>query len=315
MKCLRLPAVLLAAVLLFCSCAGESKKKQSFFAMDTVVDVTIYGGIPEMFADIEMIVTAAEDRYSATKPDSLVSVLNSGGALLQNDEGLILMLQKAEELRALTNGAYNIAIAPIMKLYGFGGGEHRIPSDEEIENALSAINSSGRQIDLGSCAKGYTADLVVEYLENCGVCAVLSLGGSVHTVGKKPDGKKFNIGIADPKEPTQNAAYIEVGECAIVTSGTYQRYFEENGVRYHHLIDGRTGRPSDSNIESVTVIIENSVSNAGLKADLLSTALFLMGSEWTMDYYNSVGGFEAVMILKNGEILTTDKISENIRIM
>ncbi len=307
----------------FTAC-GESKKTEEFFAMDTFIKVTLYGGSESDFSSVKSKIEAVESRYSVTIPDSLLYKLNNGEKVYR-DSGLLEMLALGKKMTEISDGAFDLTVRPVTTLYGFGG-ETRVPSDAEIAEALKKVGfngitlyddgvklSDGAGIDLGSCAKGYAGDRAIEYLQNSSVeYAVLSLGGSVHTFGKKPNGETFSIGIADPNAPSDAFAYVEVGECAVVTSGVYQRYFESDGIRYHHLIDARTGKCSESDLLSVTVIVDYSDPRAGMKADLLSTCMFLLGSEGALEYQRKEGGFEAIMVTASGEVILTDGISDKV---
>ncbi len=315
----------MSAVLMFSSCAPSKMTKQ-LFAMDTVMQLTLYGGGEKDIESLQSIIETCENNYSFSRQGSLVARLN-GGEGVEGDDGLLKMLDMAEKMRLATGGAYDITVAPILIAYGFGA-EHNVPSESELKELLENVGegrikisdgiislSNGAEIDLGSCAKGYTADRAIEYLKKSGVsCGILSLGGSIHTYGQKPDGSPFKIEITDPENPSETFAVIEAGECAIVTSGTYQRFFDMDGVRYHHLIDARTGRPSESDILSVTVIVDYSSPDAGMKADFLSTAMFLLGSEGALEYRSQNGGFEMVITKNNGEITVTDGLKDKIQL-
>ncbi len=310
----------------FTSCA-DSKKAETFFAMDTLIKVTLYGGEKSDFDSLQSIIENSENKYSATKQDSLVYKLNSGEKV-GRDKGLLEMLALGKKMTEITNGAYDMTIRPVIKLYGFGA-EARVPTDEELSEALKNVGfdginvlddgiklSNGMEIDLGSCAKGYAGDKAIEYLRSSNVkCAVLSLGGSVHTFGQKSNGEAFTVEIADPNEPSKSFAYVEVGECAVVTSGVYQRYFDVDGVRYHHLIDATTGRCSQSDLLSVTVIVDYQDSRAGVKADILSTGMFLLGSEEALEYQRKDGGFELIMVTSSGEIIMSDGIKNKVTLL
>ncbi len=311
--------------LLLVSCNTASAVSQSFYAMDTFMSATLYG--QTNISGVQSVIEEIERKYSATRPGSLVYRLNLGETV-EADEGLCEMLALAQEMKELTDGAYDISVLPLMKLYGFGG-ENRVPSDAEIASVIEKMSSGsisvtessvtlngGAEIDLGSCAKGYAGDKAIEYLKSFGVsCAVLNLGGSVHTLGQKPDGSAFRIGIADPNAPAESFAELQLGECAVVTSGTYQRYFEAGGERYHHLLDARTGKCSESDYLSVTVVIKYEEKNAGLRADFLSSAMFLLGSERAEEFQRQNGSFEMVAVKKNGEIFVSKGLENCIKIL
>ena len=308
--------VLLAVLMLFSACRGESKSEKSFFAMDTYISVTVYGDDAENNTlAAEALIKELDARYGINSVGGEVYALNFAGGSSKVSEGLLEMLSCAKTLWESTNGAYDVTAKPFSSLWGFTEGENRVPSDSEITAALALVGmekvafggesvwlSNGAQIDLGSCAKGYAAQKAAELLKERNVsCAIISLGGNVQTVGAKPDGKPFSVAISDPKAPTEILGVLKVGETAVVTSGTYQRYFEQDGKRYHHIFDARTGKPCDNGLLSVTVVCEN-----GLLADTLSTALFLLGEDGAMEYYRTYGGFEAVIVSDDGSVTVTD---------
>ena len=138
---------------------------------------------------------------------------------------------------------------------------------------------------------------------------MISLGGSIYAIGSKPDGKAWNVAVQSPNDESAFVGTLEAADISAVTSGAYRRYFEADGKRYHHIIDTDTGYPAESDILSVTVVSENSA-----LADCYSTALFVMGSEKAMEFYNRYGGFELIIVTKNNEIIITDGIKEKFNI-
>ena len=163
------------------------------------------------------------------------------------------------------------------------------------------------KIGLGAVAKGFAGDMVIAMLKNNGVkSALINLGGNVQTLGTKPDGTLWKIGIADPKEPSKTLGYVEVAEAAVVTSGGYQRYFEQDGKRYIHIIDPKTGKPVENGFLSVTV-----TGPSGLKCDAYSTALFVMGPEKARGFIDGIPDYEAVFVLENGTIEVTEGLKNS----
>lgn len=306
----------LTAISCFSACGGEIKKQKSFFAMDTYMTLTVYGkNAEEHLSSAETLIITLDKTYSITSVSGEVCRLNLNGELSDASDGLCEMIEKARVMYERTNGAYDLTTKPLSELWGFADGkDNRVPTDKEIAEALKKVGmdnlnvsdgkatlAGGSEIDLGSCAKGYAARETAKMLKASGVtCAVISLGGNVQTLGTKPDGSPFSVAIADPRSPTDNLGVLNVGECAVVTSGTYQRYFEENGKRYHHIFDARYGAPSESDLLSVTVVCED-----GLWADILSTALFLLGKDGALEYYRTYGDFEAVLVSSDGSVTVT----------
>ena len=143
-------------------------------------------------------------------------------------------------------------------------------------------------------------------MRNAGVTSgIISLGGNVQTLGLKPDGTNWTVAVQDPNNSSSYLGVISVGETAVVTSGTYQRYFTQNGKTYHHLINPETGRPINNTLTSVTIICED-----GTLADCLSTALFIMGESKALNYWRTYGGFEMILVNKDNQITCTKGLME-----
>lgn len=219
-------------------------------------------------------------------------------------------------MRRAHGGAFDPTVYPLVCLWGFPSGEYHIPTEAELTGALAhtgaqhlqldgaaAALDAGCSVDLGGIAKGYAAEQCAHQLEDAGAqAAMLSLGGNVQTVGSKPDGTAWQVGIADPKDPSSAIAVVRfTGSKALVTSGDYQRYFEQDGVRYHHILDPQTGRPVQNGLRSVTILADS-----GTLADGLSTALFVMGLERATEFWRASSDFEAVFITDDGVIYATE---------
>ncbi len=284
-------------MLFLAGCRGtEPVVQQGVFAMDTVMDLQIWGENADQAAqDVERLLHELEDRWSATRPDSLIAAMNRGEdpEMTEAEQALLAQVQS---LRQRTGGHFDPQLRSVSQAWGFHDKAYRIPTQEEIIQALAQ-----KQWDMGAALKGYAGDRAVEILKEQGVDrAVLNLGGNIQTYGSKPEGEPWYIAIADPEGNGTLGMLTIQGTMSIVTSGSYQRYFEENGVRYHHIMDGSTGRPADSGLVSVTVICAN-----GLTADALSTALFVMGLEEGSAFWQESDDFEAVFVLTDGSVYAT----------
>ncbi|MBQ3568634.1 MAG: FAD:protein FMN transferase, partial [Anaerotignum sp.] len=215
-----------------------------------------------------------------------------------------------------TGGAFDIAISPVVKAWGFTEAEHHVPTQAELDALLPLtdpddvildkmtvfLQKEGMAVDLGGITKGYASDEVASMLKGKGVeSAIFSLGGNVYGIGTKPNGEKWEVALANPMDADDYCGLISIENQAVVTSGGYQRYFEANGKKYHHIIDPATGYPSESGLLSVTIICES-----GTEADVLSTALFVMGLEDALEYWQEYGGFEAIFITEAGEVVATE---------
>ena len=287
----------LFAMLFLAGCAPKKPKAQrDIFAMDTLMNLQLWGEDADAAAeDVEAMLHHLEERWSVTRDDSITTGLNRGIRPEMTPQELAL-LSEVEALYQRTGGAFNPYLGEVSRLWGFYDKNYRVPSAEDRDLAIQA-----GMLDMGAALKGYAGDRAVEILEAMDVDrAILNLGGNIQTFGNKPKGEPWQIGIADPiRGGTLGVVTIE-GTMSIVTSGSYQRYFDLDGVRYHHIMDGTTGAPADSGLVSVTVI-----SRSGLTADALSTALFVMGLEEAADFWRQSDDFEAVFVLADGTVYAT----------
>ena len=305
-------ALFLCACLLLscCGCAKTEKKTASFFAMDTIMQITAYGGTDDALNEARAVIEALDAELDATDPQSALSQVKNGDTLPQS---ILLPLKTAQTIAAATDGALDVTLYPVSAAWGFYTKEYRVPPQTQIQTLLknrgefSLQNNrfsctDGTKFDLGSVAKGYAADCAAKKLRESGVQgAVLSLGGNVQTVGRKPDGSDWRVSVTDPLQPDGTVCDLYVDETAVVTSGSYQRSFTENGKTYHHILDPATGAPAQSGLLSVTVVCAE-----GTLADGLSTALFVLGLErGTALWKNGSIPFEALWITEDREIYVT----------
>ena len=295
----RLISLLAVICLIFnlSGCKNTKSVQKTVFAMDTVMDLQLWGSDASQAADaLSSLFAELDGTWSATKTNSVTSQLNSREGVSLN-EAQKNLLEKAEALSQRTGGAFNPKLLSVSKAWGFYEKEHRIPTENEITAALGESNW-----DLGAALKGYAGDQAVKLLEGQNVDrAILNLGGNIQTYGQKADKTPWQIGIQHPRNTNYIGIVSVVGTCAVVTSGDYQRYFEENGVRYHHIMNPETGYPADSGLSSVTVICKD-----GLTADALSTALFVMGLAESISFWRNSDDFEAVFITTEGTVYATE---------
>lgn len=290
----------------------------SFFAMDTYMEIKAFDSGEYNLHDIVEMIQELGKQLSVTGAQSDVAVINkSGSGDIEND--VLELLETALEMCKDTDGALDITIYPIVKTWGFTTGEYKVPDDAEISELLKYVDyeavlldgnrvtiPENVQIDFGAFAKGYAADKTAELLRESGVkSAFANLGGNIYAVGTKPNGEKWNVGVKSPFDG-EVLGVVACEDKAVVTSGGYERYFEENGETYWHIIDPDTGKPAKNGLLSVSVIGENAT-----KCDALSTALFIMGLEEAGEYLKSHGDFDAVFVLDNGDVYITQGLEKD----
>lgn len=327
---------ILAVALLFPSLpafAEEEKTSETGFFLDTVITITLYGDTDSAAMDgcFELL-DEYEQMLSRTVEGSDVwNVNHSDGEPTEVSEETAYLIETALYYSKLSDGAFDITITPLVELWDVQNkaslvsenetteealSSGLIPSDEEIEEALAHIDYTvvscegttvtlsdpDAEIDLGGIAKGYIADCLEEYLLSTGIeSALINLGGNVQTVGTKPDGSSWKIGIQKPFGGSSDI--ITVIECtgeSVVTSGTYERYFEVEGTIYHHILDPNTGYPTDNGLVSVTILADSST-----VCDALSTTCFVLGLEDGMELIETIDGVEALFITEDETMYRT----------
>ena len=321
----KLTALLLAGILTGCSAPAEEMQQpveRSLFAMNTYMTFTAYGEDAQAaLQEAEECIQQVEGLWSVTDKDSEIYQANhSGGQPVTVSEETAEIISFALEMAQRTGGALDPTIYPVLTAWGFTTDSKQVPSQQQIAQLLEQvgydriqINGSeltvpdGMELDLGAVGKGYTADLVTEILRRHGVTsALISLGGNIQSIGSRPDGSDWRLGIRAPWE-SGNLGVLTGSDAAVVTSGGYENYFDhEQGNIYWHILDPSTGYPADSGLQSVTI-----VGREGKMCDALSTALFVMGAQSAEQYWRENGGFEMLLVTDSGEILITEGIAEN----
>ncbi|MDO4530879.1 MAG: FAD:protein FMN transferase [Bacillota bacterium] len=299
----------------------ENRHEATTFAMDTIMTFTvIHEDGDEIIIDAEQEIRRLENILSITAENSDVSRLNAaaGKEAVSIEKDTQILLEAGKELGDIAKGTFDIAISPVVKAWGFTEEAHRVPQQAELDALLELtdpdavileegrafLQKEGMAVDLGGIAKGYTSDRVAELLKENGVeSAIFSLGGNVYGIGKKPDGAQWEVALANPLDANDYCGLIAIENQAVVTSGGYQRYFEEDGKKYHHIIDPATGYPAESGLLSVTIISES-----GIEADVLSTALYVMGLEEGLAFWQEQGGFDAIFVTEAGEVVATEGV-------
>lgn len=265
-----------------------SSNDKTAISMGTVITSKLYGDSTEKENEtVISIINSLDDVISWRKDSSVISKLNENSQVSLPE--IADVIETCLAVSKDSDGAFDITIAPVSKLWDFGGENERLPEKSEIENALEKVNyktlkvsgsliecQKGQSVDLGSVGKGYACDLVYEYLKTTDVKgAAVSVGGSIAVYGKRNAvSDKWRVAVRDPRDESGVIGVISLKEGFVSTSGDYERYFEKDGVRYHHILDARTGYPADSSLISVTVVCDS-----GLLSDALSTACFILGKE------------------------------------
>lgn len=327
-------------VLLAVSAAGcgtmdpdEAQESIQVIAMDTAMIFTAYG-VNSTKADYaaEEEVYRLEAMLSRTDEESPVAQLNSQGTA-EVDGELWALMETAMEYTAATGGAFDITVAPVTVAWGFTTDSFQVPTQAELDSLLPLVGTDhihnlggngdgtvtveldpGTQIDLGGIGKGYASDRVAAIFREYEIPrGLVQLGGSVLAIGDRPDGAAWVVGIKDPRDPDNAnafAAVLNLTDAYAVTSGSYQRYFEQDGETYHHIIDPATGYPADSGLTSVTVVADSADGN-GTMCDALSTALFVMGEEKALDFWRSGQyDFQLVLVTEDGRVVVTDGLTD-----
>ena len=284
---------------------------------NTYVSVKLFGCGSKAIANEAIdLCSYYEKIFSRTMEDSTLYVLNEKGVLTINkeeDKVLADIIEQALVFSDKTKGSLDITVEPLTSLWNFSSENKKVPDTASINAALAKVDYSkvdvsqdalllnNVSLDLGAVAKGYVADRIKEFLLDKGVnSAIINLGGNVLCIGDKPDGSDFAIGIKKPFSEDIELA-LNVDGLSVVTSGTYERYFEEDGKLYHHILDPKTGMPCDNGVLSVTIISENSFTG-----DCLSTGCFVMGLEAGLELVNEMDGVYAIYIDEDYQIHYSD---------
>jgi len=324
--------LLVAAVLPLASCSRSETRRieDKLFAFDTYMTFSVSQGkrsregLNAAIARIQEI----EQRMSAALPDSDIYKINENAGIqpVKVHDDTFFVIKKALEYAELSKGSFDISTLPISRLWDLPAGKPVIPEKEDIKEALSFVDyrkvklneedqtvfleEKGMAIDLGGIAKGYAGDEVVRILKEHEVeHALINLGGNIMVINGKENGSSWRIGIQNPRKKDDSdrnhIAVVQVKDCAVVTSGDYERYnvelFRLTGERYHHIFDPATGYPAKNGVISVTIVTEK-----GIDADALSTSLFVMGVEKGIELANSLEGVDAMIVTEEREIYLSE---------
>lgn len=302
------------------------RHEKTFTALGTINEITAFGkrGREALNAACERVLEI-DHRMSAFKEGSDVMKLNRSAGIKEEkmNPDTFGLLKRSLEFSSRSNGTFDITVRPLTSLWGFGKKMNHIPEKEEIQKALSLVNykdllldeesctaflkREGQAIDLGGIAKGHAADEVKRILlEHKVKDALINLGGNIVAMGCNPEGQPWRIGIQNPFSATGNyMGAVKVTNKTVVTSGMNEQFFMKNGVRYHHIIDPRTGYPVDNKLASVTVLCESSTD-----ADALTTALFASDMTCVLPLLKSINA-EGIFVIQNQDVFVTKGLQES----
>lgn len=304
--------------------SDDAEAVRDVFAMDTYMTVKAYGSNGDAAVDAAVDeINRLDALLSTGKKDSEIGQINANNGGQLSEDGAVLM-ERSLELYKSTNGAFDVAIYPVMKAWGFTDGNYQVPDADTLKATLELVNPSlidydketstvsfkkdGVQIDLGGIAKGYTSSRIMDIYKEKGVTSgLVNLGGNAQVFGTKPDGSLWRVAVQSPDSEDEYLGVLETKDKAIITSGGYERYFEKDGVTYHHIIDPSTGYPADNGLISVTI-----VSADGTLADGRSTSLFVMGKDKATNYWKAHSDeFDMILLTDDEKLYVSEGIKDS----
>ena len=321
----RISALMLAVFCLLTFLSGCKAKppviEDEIYALNTIITFTVYGDNKEALNKAKAEINRLEAILSVTDKNSDIYKLNSSPDTFVNvNEETFNLIKTSLQVSANTQGIFDITIYPAVKLWGFTTSEYKVPTDSELSEAQKQIDykkiqldettqsvkiPKGTELDLGGIAKGYVADKAAEVLINEGVdSALLNFGGNIRLIGSKPDGSDFKIGIKAPFSEGY-FAILKAQDITASTAGGYERYFESEGKRYHHILNPFTASPAESDIISATV-----VGKKGEICDALSTSVFINGSGKLSELVEGYPDY-GFIALTDTSVYISESLSEN----
>lgn len=306
---------------------------KSFEAMSTFMTLKSYGPNSQKANEsVEEMIANIEAQISTTNKDSYIYKINNDNnreeKFIDIPPQIAELIEFSLKMAKKTNGAFNPVLYPIVHLWGFTTAKYKVPADFEIEETLAITDfnkvtitkkrdnsatitmKKNMMIDMGAVGKGFAGDQAIQMMKEMGITsAIIDLGGNVQTLGCKPDGSPWKIGITNPWGEAPIGG-IAVCDKAVITSGGYERFFEENGKRYIHIFDGKKGKPVENNLAAVTVIAKS-----GLFADALSTALFAMGKEKSIEFWKkNHEKFQMILVMNDKSVAYTEELTNTLTI-
>lgn len=306
--------------LLSVACAKPAQPRTEF-VLGTVCTVNLYErGTESIYTEIFLRLRNIEMILSANRDDTNISEINRNAGVrpVKAAPETLEVLRRGIHFAELSGGHLDPTIGPLVKLWKIGTEQATIPANQAISDARTLIDyrrviidaemgtvylpEAGMMLDLGAIAKGYAADEVAKIAESRGIHrAIIDLGGNIFALGSKAPGTGWKVGIRNPENDQGGSVLaLQISDKAVVTSGVYERFFVENGTRYHHLLNPYTGFPEENGLLSVSIVTSKSID-----ADALSTSLFLLGLNGGMKLAESLSGVEALFIDKDKKIHAT----------
>lgn len=343
----RLEKILLltAVICVFTSCGGQKEEKMQKFTLDGRTQGTYYHIVYYNFSDevakkknlptesqikagIDSIFNAIDASLSLWNPQSILSKVNRNETVLL-DKIFIENFEASQRYSKLTDGYFDVTVCPLVQAYGFGNEKKQMPDAQQTDSIMQfvgfeKVRINGNKIekdfhqirlDFNAIAQGYTADKVSEYFKSRNINShIVDIGGEVFAADKKPDGQKWRVAIEEPSDsldaPREYNSFIKLENQAIVTSGNYRKYIIEDGVKYSHSIDPKSGRPAKHSLLSVSIVAESATS-----ADAIATALMVMGLEKAQEFLDNNPQYGAVFIFCDSNGKTKTLISENLKVL
>ncbi|OFI05825.1 thiamine biosynthesis lipoprotein ApbE precursor [Clostridium acetireducens DSM 10703] len=308
----------------------KDAKTKSGYALGTIINIKVYDNVDDkVFDEVFKKLKEIENKMSINLNTSEVIDINNkaGVDYASVSEETFFVIKEAIHYSSISNGNFDITVGPYVKLWNIGTDKERIPSESEINsnkdligykniildenNKKIKLSKKGMIIDLGAIAKGYAADEVYKILKKNGINhAIVNLGGNIFALGSNPKGEPWKIGVQNPLTKRGNSiGTLDINNQSVVTSGIYERYFEKDGKRYHHIINPFTGYPVDSNLASVTIISDKSIDG-----DALSTATFCLGVDKGMKLVENLRDVDAIFVTKDSKVYVTSGIKDNFKI-
>ena len=317
-------AALGAATLLFSGCSAPEPLSKTEFFMDTVCTITLYDTTDEsLLGKTFELCKKYEALFSRTVETSDISRINkTGDGTVEVDPETAELLKTALEYSERTGGKFDVTVGRLTSLWDFKSESPVLPAPDKIDSALQHTGyrnlfvdgntvtvRNGVQVDLGGIAKGYIGDRCAAFLKENGVeRAIINLGGNVLVLGSKDGSTPWTVGIQRPfADRNEIIGSVQVSDYSVATSGIYERFFEKDGVIYHHILDPEIGYPVSNELESVTILSRSSAT-----ADALSTSAFLLGRDKALKLVESLPDTEAIFIDSAGQVTVTSGIGTQI---